>query len=67
VVYLVHGQRLEVLEHDAAVTVHDRLRQAGGARGVHHPQRMIERHLFELRLTVILAAAEVFPAHGAVS
>ena len=33
--------------HDAAVAVHDRLRQPGGARGEQDPQRMVERHLLE--------------------
>ncbi len=46
---LVEGERLEVLEDDPAVPVHDRLGQPGGAGGVEHPQRMIERHLLELQ------------------
>ena len=49
---LVERERLEVLEDDAAVTVHDRLRQAGGAGGIDHPERVRERHLFELRLVL---------------
>ena len=40
---------LQLLEQDAAVAVHDRLRQAGRARGVQHPQRVIEGHLLEAR------------------
>ena len=43
----MEAERLEVLEHDAAVAVHDRLGQAGGARGVDDPQRMVERHRLE--------------------
>ena len=38
---------LQLLEQDAAVAVHDRLRQAGGARGVEHPQGVLERDLLE--------------------
>jgi hypothetical protein len=40
----VQRERFDVLEQDAAVTVHDRLGQAGRARGVEHIQRMVERH-----------------------
>ena len=47
---LVEREGLEMLQDDAAVTVHDRLGQAGGARGVQHPQRMIERHVGVVRL-----------------
>ena len=39
----MQGKRLQVLDDDAAVTVHDALRQAGGAGGVQHPQRVVER------------------------
>jgi len=38
---------LEVLEQDAAVAVHDRLGQAGGARAVQDVERMVERHRVE--------------------
>ena len=43
----VHVQvhHLELLEQDAAVTVDDRLRQAGRPRAVEHPERMVEGHL----------------------
>ncbi len=56
-------QRLEVLEHDPAMTVHDRLRHPGGTRGVDHPERMGEGHLLELRLALLgpRARAEIFP------
>ena len=56
----MEGERLEVLEHDPAVAVHDRLGQARGARGVDHPERMVERHLLELGLA--LAGGQVLPA-----
>ena len=39
---------LEMLDEDSAVTVNDRLRQPGRARGEQHAQRMIEGHLLEL-------------------
>ena len=39
---------LEVLEQDAAVAVHDRLRQAGGAGGEEDAERVVERHRLEL-------------------
>ena len=47
----VEGLQLELLEQDAAVAVHDRLGQAGGAGGEQHPQRVVEGHLLadELR------------------
>ncbi len=38
------GVVLQVLEHDAAVAVHDRLRLAGGPGGEEHDQRVVERH-----------------------
>ena len=38
--------------------MHDRLGQAGGARGIQHPQGMVERHLLELEHgTTVLALA----------
>ena len=40
---------LEVLEQDPALRVHDRLRQAGRARGVEDPQRVVERDALERR------------------
>ncbi len=40
----VEAVQLELLEEHAAVTVHDRLRQAGGAAAVDDPQRMLEGH-----------------------
>ena len=53
---------LEVLEQDAALAVHDRLGQAGGARGVEHPQRVVEGQLRELQLGALLAQEAVRPA-----
>ena len=43
---------LEVLEQDPALRVHDRLRQAGGARGVEDPHRVVEGHALERELLV---------------
>jgi hypothetical protein len=40
----VERDRLHVLERDAAVAVHDRLRQAGRAGRVEDVERMVERH-----------------------
>jgi hypothetical protein len=40
-------ERLEVLEQDPALTVHQTLRQTRGARGVENPERMLERELGE--------------------
>ena len=44
------AKALQVLEDDAAVPVHDALGQPGGAGGVEHPQRVVERHRVELQL-----------------
>ena len=61
----VQGQRLEVFQHDPAVPVHDRLGQAGGARGVQHPQRVVERDVGVLRfaggLVTGVRSAELVP------
>ena len=62
---LVERERLEVLQDDAAVAVHDRLRQAGGAGGVDHPERVRERHLLELGLVLDAYLTQVVPAQGA--
>jgi hypothetical protein len=40
---VVQGEHLDVLDEDAAVAVHDRLRQAGGAGRVEDVQRVVER------------------------
>ena len=40
---VVQRAELERLEHHAAMAVHDRLRQAGGAARIDDPQRMVER------------------------
>ncbi len=47
---------LELLEQDPALAVHDRLRQARRARGVEHPQRVVERHLLELSAVALVRA-----------
>ncbi|GAA4992378.1 hypothetical protein GCM10025734_20390 [Kitasatospora paranensis] len=54
---------LEVLQQDAALALDDGLRQAGGARGVEHPERVVEGELFEDRLGVV--GDEVLPGQGA--
>ena len=46
----MQGKRLQVLDDDAAVAVHDALRQAGGAGGVQHPQRVVERNGVKIQL-----------------
>ncbi len=48
--------RLQMLEQDTAVPVHDALRQTGGPGREHDPQRMVERHR--------LGAQRVFPDGG---
>ncbi len=58
---LVERERLEVLEDDAAVPVHDRLGQPGGPRGVDDPERVRERHLLEVRLVLVALGAEIVP------
>ena len=62
---LMEGEHLEVLKHDPAVTVHDRLRQAGGARGVQHPQRVAKRNLGELGRPGRIARGQRVPAENA--
>ena len=44
---MVEAEVLQVLEHDPAVTVDDRLRQPGGAARVDDPERMVEWHPLE--------------------
>ncbi len=46
----VEPELLQVLEQDAALSVHDRLRQSRRARAVEHPERMVEGELGELEL-----------------
>ena len=43
----VQAELLEVLDEDAALGLDDGLGEAGGARGVEHPQRVVEGHLLE--------------------
>ena len=43
----MQAELLEVLDEDAALGLDDGLRQAGGARGVEHPQRVVEGDLLE--------------------
>jgi hypothetical protein len=46
----VQRQHLVVLDQDAAVAVHDRLGQAGGARRVQDVERVVERDRIERQL-----------------
>src|SRR5205823_13231947 len=55
---------LELLHEDAAVAVHNRLRQTGGARGVEHPQRVLERDLLKVKLRSLAAREKLPPAQG---
>src|SRR5262249_17307289 len=52
---------LQLLEQDPAVAVDDRLRQAGGARGVQDPQGMVEGNLLESQLGALATARELLP------
>ena len=65
----MQAQQRQHLEHDAAVAVHDRLRQAGGAAGIDDPQRMIERQPGRLervdRARRVLATMSASRASGA--
>ena len=45
---VMRGEELRVLEQDAAVAVHDRLRQARRPGREQHVERMLERHGLEL-------------------
>ena len=54
-------QRLLVLDDDPAVPVHDPLRQPGGAGGVEHPERVVERDRLVGELAPLLG--ERLPAH----
>ena len=56
----VQAELLELLYEDPAVALDDRLRQAGGARGVEHPERVVEGQLLELDLAR-LARVEQLP------
>ena len=49
----VQAALLALLEGDAAVAVHDPLRQPGRARRVDDPQRMVERQLLERRVLLV--------------
>ena len=45
----MEGERLQVLEHYPAMTLHDRLRRSRRPGGVENPERVVkrnERHLF---------------------
>ena len=54
---------LAMLQQRAAHAVHDALRHAGRARGIHHVQRRVERHASELQRSA--RAAELAEGHGA--
>src|SRR4029453_64389 len=57
----MEGERLEVLEKDAALAVHESLRKTGGSRGVQHPERMLEGQLGELERCRL--GSELRPRH----
>src|SRR5215218_8318500 len=59
-VYVQHGL-LEVLDEDAALTVHDRFRKTRRAGRVEHPERMVERHLLERELRAFVPGQELVP------
>jgi hypothetical protein len=61
----VEAQLLELLEQDAAVTLDDRLRQAGGPRRVEDPERVVERHPLEDRLGAGPGALDLRPGNPA--
>src|SRR5919202_1837558 len=52
-----------MFDEDAALAVHDGLRQAGGPRGVEHPQRVVEGHLLESQLSAFVVLKQFVP-HG---
>jgi hypothetical protein len=45
----VQGQRLEVFQQNAAMSVRDRLRHTRRSRRIQDPKRMIERHSLETK------------------
>ncbi len=57
----VQVELLERLEQDAAVPVHDRLRQTRGAGAVEHPQRLVERDLGEAQVHPLAERLELRP------
>jgi hypothetical protein len=57
----VQVEQLEVLEQDPAVALRDGLRQAGRARRVEHPQRVVEGDWLEGEFA--LPAEKVLPGH----
>jgi hypothetical protein len=59
-IYVQHGL-LQMFDEDAALAVHDGLRQAGGPRGVEHPQRVVEGHLFEAELGALVLREQLVP------
>lgn len=62
---VVQGEHLQVFQQDAAVAVHDRLGQPGGARGVENVQRVVERHRRE-RQRLVGRRGQLGPAQRAV-
>ena len=61
---VVQRQRLEVLDDDPAVRLHDALGQPGRPRRVQHPQRVVEGHRRELQRGG--GGGELRPRHRAV-
>ena len=59
----VQVELLQLLEQDAAVALDDRLRQAGGARGVEDPERVVEGDALEAELDALAEVGELAPGH----
>ena len=59
---MVEREHLHVLEKDPAVSVHDRLREPGRARGVQDVERVIERDRLERE--GLVPGEQLFPGDG---
>ena len=57
----VEVELLQVLEQDPALALDDRLRQAGGARGVEDPERVVEGDALEGELGALAFGQQVAP------
>ena len=60
----VEVELLQVLEQDAALRLHDRLRQAGGAGGVEDPERVVEGDALEAELGALARGEQLVPARS---
>ena len=54
---IVQGHQRQMHHHDAAVAMHDRFGQAGGAAGIHDPQRMVEGQVQRLKVARVRVVA----------